>query len=136
MSDTASSEPHSLGRVDPFDLPEWLVGSQVTWRPDEGLRAGHLITGTLSAGDEQVPCDLLAVDEAYPRPVTDDQTRTGSHQAWRHGEVLLVECEGRLTLAIPGHDFTAARVLDGLGRLARAVGATPDDYSALLRLGV
>lgn len=124
-----------LDPIDPFDLPEWLVGNQVTWRPDEGLRAGHLITGALSAVGNELPCDLLAVDEAYPRPVTDDQTRTRSHQAWRHGEVLVTERQGRITLAIPGRDFTADRVLEALGRLARAVGATPDDYSALLRLG-
>ena len=43
--------------------------------------------------------------------------------------------DGRLTLTVPGRDFTADRVLDALARLARAVGASPDDYAALLRLG-
>jgi hypothetical protein len=75
------------------------------------------------------------VDEAYPRPVADDDTRTRSHQSWRHGQVLLLQCDGRLTLAVPGRDFTADRVLDALARLAMAVGASPDDYAALLRLG-
>lgn len=122
--------------VDPFDLPRWLGDSPVTWRPDQGIRVGHLVAGRLSSGDEGLPCDLLAVDEAYPRPVSDDDIRTRTHQAWRHGQVLLLEYDERLTLAVPGRDFSADRVLDALARLARAVGASPDDYAALLRLGV
>ncbi len=47
-------------------------------------------------------CDLLAVDQAYPEPVADDDIRTRAHLAWRHGQVLLIEYEGRLTLAVPG----------------------------------
>jgi hypothetical protein len=131
---SASSTPAPPSDVDPFDLPEWL-GGQVTWTPDCGIRTGHLVPGVLSEGEHALPCDLLAVDEAYPRPVADDDTRTRSHQAWRHGEVLLVTYDGRLTLTVPGREFTADHVLDALGRLARAVGASADDYAALLRLG-
>ena len=123
------------GDVDPFDLPGWLGESAVTWRPDQGIRVGHLVTGQLSSGEHALPCDLLAVDEAYPRPVSDDDTRTRTHQAWRHGQVLLLEYDARLTLLVPGRDFSADRVLEALVRLARAVGASPDDYAALLRLG-
>jgi hypothetical protein len=128
------TSPDRPADVDPFDLPEWLGGA-VTWTPDCGIRMGHRVPGHLSAGDQELPCDLLAIDEAYPQPVVDDETRTRSHQAWRHGEVLLVSYDGRLTLTVPGRDFTADRVLDALGRLAKAVGASPDDYAALLRLG-
>ena len=50
--------------------------------------------------------------------------------------MLLVRRAGRVTLAVPGRDFAAELVLDALARLARAVGADPDRYAALLRLGV
>ena len=49
--------------------------------------------------------------------------------------MLLLSYDDRLTLAVPGRDFGANRVLDALARLALAVGATPDDFAALLRLG-
>ena len=54
-----------------------------------------------------MPCDLLAVDDAYPQPVADDDIRTRAHLAWRHGQILLLACEDRLTLAVPGTSFTA-----------------------------
>ena len=77
--------PHP-DEVDPFDLPEWLGTAEVTWTSASGLRSGHLVTGTLYDGERahpEHPCDLLAVDEAYPAPVVDDDTRTRAHQAWR-----------------------------------------------------
>ena len=122
--------------VDPFDLPDWLGTAQVVWHADGGLRDGHLVAGRLtSEGHDDLVCDLLAVDDAYPLPVTDDASRLRAHQAWRHGQVLLGEYDGRMTLAVPGTRFDAGLVLDALGRLAKAVGASPDDYAALLRIG-
>ncbi len=64
-----------------------------------------------------------------------DDVRTRAHLAWRHGQILLVERDGRLTLAVPGRSFTADRVLDALGRLAKAVGAAPEHYAARLGVG-
>ena len=124
--------------VDPFDLPGWLGECDVTWEAAAGLRSGHLVAGRVyaEAGDHgrDLPCDLLAVDEAYPEPVAADDLRSRAHQAWRHGQVLLVERDTRLTLAVPGRDFDAERVLDALGRLAKAVGAAPDRYAVRLRI--
>jgi hypothetical protein len=123
--------------VDPFDLPEWLGESDVTWTADAGLRTGYAVPGTLTSdGHDPVPCDLLAVDEAYPAPVAGDAVRHDAHQAWRHGQVLLVKVGERLTLAVPGTGFTADRVLDALARLALAVGASADRYTLRLRIGV
>ena len=121
--------------TDPFDLPEWLGTADVVWRADAGLSAGHLVRGRLSSdGVDDLECDLLAVDEAYPEPVVDDATRLRVHQAWRHGQVVIGEVDGRLVLAVPGTHFGPELVLDALGRLARAVGAHAERYAALLRL--
>lgn len=124
--------------VDPFELPDWLGTHDVVWRADQGLRTGHLVRGRLIAdGDDapEIPCDLLAVDEAYPEPVVDDAGRLRVHQAWRHGQVVIGELDSRLVLAVPGTRFGPELVLDALGRLARAVGAHAERYAALLRLG-
>ena len=68
--------------VDPFDLPEWLGDREVVWRADAGLRTGHHVRGRLTAdGADDLVCDLLAVDEAYPQPVVDDASRLRVHQA-------------------------------------------------------
>lgn len=126
--------------VDPFDLPDWLGVGDVTWTTELGVRtAGHLVPGRLSCLDDDQPChlacDLLAVDEAYPTPVAGDEVRRRTHQAWRHGQVHLIELEGRLTLALPGAELDADRALDAISRLARAVGASPERYAVLLRIG-
>lgn len=131
-----------LADVDPFDLPEWLGAGDVTWHAESGLRTGHHVVGSLAAeGETPLACDLLAVDEAYPTSVADDATRLRAHQAWRHGQVLLASyadtagSEERLALLVPGTAFTADLVLDALGRLAKAVGASPEHYAAHLRIG-
>ncbi|WP_104106461.1 hypothetical protein [Nocardioides sp. 616] len=129
-------EPVPLDDVDPFDLPEWLGTEGVTWTAVAGLRTGYHVAGTLTGeGQPDLPCDLLAVDEAYPEPVVTDLVRTRCHQAWRHGQLLLAERQGRLTLAVPGTGFAADQVLEALSRLARAVGASPERYAAHLRIG-
>lgn len=120
--------------VDAFDLPEWLGESEVTWRASSSIRGSHHLTGDLVGGDEALPCDLLAADLAYPQPVLDGEWRRAAHQQWTHGQVLLVEYDGRLTLAVPGTDFTADRVLESLARLAKAVGVKPSRFVAALRL--
>ena len=124
--------------IDPFDLPDWLGTHDVVWRSDVGLRTGHLVRGRLTAdgggATDEVACDLLAVDEAYPAPVVDDATRLRVHQAWRHGQVVIGQLDSRMVLAVPGTGFGPDLVLDALGRLARAVGAHAERYAALLRL--
>lgn len=145
MGEDAPPHRHAVVDVDPFDLPDWLGERDVTWVADAGVWTGHRVPGTLvgstaaslapSATEPGLVCDLLGVDEAYPVPVADDSTRLRAHQAWRHGEVLLVAYDERLTLAVPGTRFTADLALEALARLARAVGASPCRFAALLRLG-
>lgn len=122
--------------VDAFDLPDWLGEGEVTWTSADVTRSGASVAGCLvgQAGEEHA-CDLLAVDLAYPAPVVDDRARTAAHQAWMHGQVLLLDRDGRVTLAVPGTGFTADTVLDAVTRLAKAVGAEPAAYSVRLRLG-
>lgn len=127
-------EPVVVRAVDPFDLPEWLGEGEVTWTATTSVHAGHLVTGELSGAGGTLGCDLLGVDQAFPVPVLDDGWRRQSHQAWTHGQVLLVEHDDRLTLAVPGTGFNADRALEALGRLAKAVGARPGSYLAAIRL--
>jgi hypothetical protein len=121
--------------VDPFDLPEWLGTSDVVWQSEAGLGAAPLVRGVLAAGDEHtLACDLLAVDEAYPEPVVDETTRARVHLAWRHGQVVVGDLQGRSVLAVPGRRLDPDLVLEALTRLAKAVGATPERFAAQLRL--
>jgi hypothetical protein len=124
----------AAAELDPFELPDWLGEGVVTWTTDHGLE-GHRIAGCLTGvAGERLSCDLLAVDQAYPVPVLDEAARTRVHQAWRHGQVLLLQVEGRATVAVPGTSWTADAVLEALTRVARALGADPAHWS--VRLGL
>jgi hypothetical protein len=131
-----SGDPPSYDEVDPFDLPEWLGECEVTWQSDRDLATGHRVAGALFApGHEPVPCDLLAVDDAYPAPVAADPLRVRAHQLWQHGEVLCASDTGYLLLVVPGSRLDTETVLEAIGRLARAVGARPGTYAVRLRVG-
>jgi hypothetical protein len=140
---------HEVAAVDPFDLPEWLGVRTVTWTAETRLE-GPVVRGRLEdtgeaggrladvggAGGAADPlgCDVLACDLAHPVPVLADTWRTPAHQAWFLGEVLLVDYDGRLTLAVPGSAVTVEAALEGVRRLARAVGASGSRYAVHLRL--
>jgi hypothetical protein len=120
--------------VDPFDLPEWLGTGEVTWTARSSVHGGHHVDGELTGSGEALACDLLGADQAFPVPVLVEDWRRQTHQAWTHGQVLLVAYDGRLTLAVPGTEFTADRVLEAIGRLAKAVGVRPGEFVVALRL--
>lgn len=121
--------------VDPFELPDWLGVEPVTWVGETSLdNEHHLVRGSLSAASGTLACDVLACDLAYPRPVLGEQWRADAHHAWVRGEVLLVHDQDRLTLAAPGASVTAELVLEGVRRLAKAVGAPTDRFTVALRL--
>jgi hypothetical protein len=131
--------PHegaSYDETDPFDLPEWLGEKEVTWEAERGLGKGHRVAGSLTAsGHDSLPCDLLAVDDAYPEPVAADTVRVRAHQLWRYGEVLVAGDGDRLLLVVPGSRLDTETVLEAVGRLARAVGAPAGSYAVRLRVG-
>lgn len=128
-----TARPH-VSAVDAFDLPEWLGTGEVTWTALTSVHSGHLVEGELSSDGGVLGCDLLGADQAFPLPVLDDDWRRQTHQAWTFGQVLLVEYDGRLTLAVPGTSFTADQALEAVGRLAKAVGVKPGLFVAALRL--
>jgi hypothetical protein len=128
------TDPVEVAELDPFDLPDWLGEGAVSWVSEDGLD-GHLVAGRLcGAGDQLLPCDLFAVDQAYPAPVLDEALRTRVHRSWRHGQVLLLTRDGRATVATPGTSWSPDRVLETFTRMARAVGADPTLWS--VRLGL
>lgn len=124
----------TVAAVDAFDLPEWLGTGEVTWTARSSVHGGHQVRGGLSGSGERLECDLLGADQAFPTPVLDEDWRRRAHQAWTHGQVLLVEYDGRLSLAVPGTAFTADLVLEAIGRLAKAVGVAPGAFVVALRL--
>lgn len=132
----SAAPPEPLDDLDPFDLPEWLGEGDVVWSAGSGLRTAHHVVGLLTGAQGQdLACDLLAVDEAFPRTVAHDDDRVRAHRAWRHGQVLLTCRDDRLTLVAPGTRWDAEGVLDALARLAKAVGASPERYAVHLRIG-
>ena len=42
-------QPPSYHEADPFDLPDWLGESPVTWEAERGLATGHRVAGALRA---------------------------------------------------------------------------------------
>ena len=120
--------------VDPFDLPEWLGTAEVTWSARSTVRGAQHIDGLLVSAQGELACDLMAADVAYPQPMLADPWRRQAHQAWEHGQVLLVACDGRLTLAVPGTAYSADGVLETIGRLAKSVGVAPGRFLVCLRL--
>ena len=119
--------------VDAFELPEWLGTGEVVWTRDVTVGT-PLVAGTLVAGDDSLPCDLLACDRAHPEPVLPEQWRRTAHHDWALSQVLAVEADGRLTLVVPGVNVSVDSALEALRRLARSVGARPERYAALIRL--
>lgn len=133
---TARREPPSYDAIDPFDLPEWLGEREVTWESDGAPGSDHRLSGALTAlGLDPVPCDILAVDDAYPEPVATNAVRVRAHQVWRHGEVLVARDADRLLLVVPGSQVDTETVLEAICRLGRAVGARADSYAVRLRVG-
>ena len=127
--------------LDPFELPEWLGTEAVTWTALSSVRQAQRIVGSLrrQAHDddedgEDLRCDLLAADVAYPEPLLADDWRRRAHQAWEHGQVLVVAYDGRLTLTVPGTAYSADGVLETISRFAKAVGVDADRFVVRLRL--
>ena len=126
--------------ADPFDLPEWIGAHDTTWTATGTVgspRVQGLLTSDAAAADplsDAVSLTVQAADVAYPTPALPEQTRTQAHQAWVHGEVLLICQTGRYVLAVPGTELGADLLCEALRRFARSVGSPPDRMTLALRL--
>lgn len=131
-----STDPATGGdvEVDPFDLPDWLGTADVTWSTESRLGAQARLRGSLVAEHNEIGCDVVAADEAYPAPVVAESVRADVHRSWTHGEVHLVQRAGRLTLLVPATRLSTDDVLEALRRLAKAVGAPPGNFRVSVRL--
>ena len=89
--------------VDPFDLPDWLGEGEVTWTPEGGIHDGHLVPGSLTGGDEPLPCAPARRRRGLPEA-------GGRRRAAPPGPPGMAARPGatwssyddRLTLAVPG----------------------------------
>ncbi|MDQ3103887.1 MAG: hypothetical protein M3Q87_01460 [Actinomycetota bacterium] len=122
--------------VDPFDLPEWVGLNECTWTTTDSVgraRVDGVLTDGVSAGPATVKLSVLAADVAYPAAVVGGRLRHDIHQAWVHGEVLLLS-DGGYILAVPGTELDVAALCEAIRRFARAVGATPTSFTIALQL--
>jgi hypothetical protein len=125
--------------VDPFELPDWLGTEQVLWQATGEREHTATVPGRLSplhggGTPEPVTLDLLAVDVAWPKPVCDEDTRHLAHEAWHYGQVALLDRGGRVTLGVPGTEFTSDLVCEAVRRFSRAVGGDSHHFLVQLRL--
>jgi hypothetical protein len=132
-------EPAANGSalLDPFDLPEWLVGQDVVWRALESVADKPVVKGRLHAVDGEEPplrLDLVAVDAAWPVAQCSPADRREAHQAWHFGQVVLLDHEGVTALGVPTAAFNADLALEALRRFAKAVGSDPWRYAVHLPL--
>jgi hypothetical protein len=131
---SGAGDPGTIEPVDAFDLPPWLGEERVVWVAEDSLGLHHRVSGTLHGPEETEVCDVLAGDHAYPVVALEDAHRREVHQAWRLGQVLLLRCDARLTLAVPGSVVDEPMALEAVRRFAKAVGAPVDRFSVTLRL--
>ena len=76
---------------------------------------------------------LLAVDEAYPLPVVSERVRRSAHQAWRLGQILLVQADDH-ALAVPGFETSAGLACEAFRRFASAIAVEASSIRVTLTL--
>ena len=119
--------------ADPFDLPHWVGAGECVWTTSDSIGQAR-VEGVLSGGAGKVELAVLACDVAYPRPVLREQLRHDTHQAWAHGQVLLLADDYRFALPIPGTALDVDLLCEAIRRFARSVGAAPASFTVALQL--
>lgn len=128
---TAVGDP-GVHVADPFDLPEWIGTAECTWTTSESV--GRARVDGILVGTEKLELSVLAADVAYPEPVVSEHLRHDVHQAWVHGQVLLLGERERFVLAVPGTTLDVDMLYEVIRRFARAVGAAPASFTVALQL--
>lgn len=125
-----------LTAYDPFDLPDWLGTSQVTWEATTALTEGPHVAGRLTAADGVgQSLGLLAVDAAYPTAVCPEHHRVAAHRAWLLDEVALLEAGPQgVVAAVPGTRFDPDLACEAVRRVAKSVGATSGGWRVVIAL--
>jgi hypothetical protein len=128
------TDPEAWSVADPFDLPEWVGAEQLLWSTGETESAALIVGALTGESGDTLGLDLLCADVAYPATVVDERRRHDAHQAWHFGQVLLLERDGRLAMAVPTTRWDADAVCEALRRFAKAIGVPPSQISVMLRL--
>ena len=103
-------------------------------RAPRSVRGAPRIEGRLASGEEQLAVRPAGRRRRLPATAAERHLAPAAHQAWEHGQVLLVTYDGRLTLAVPGTAYSADGALETVGRLAKAVGVDAGRFMVCLRL--
>jgi len=119
--------------ADPFDLPDWVGAGECVWTTSDSIGQAR-VEGVLSGGAGKIELAVLASDVAYPRPVLGEQLRHDTHQAWAHGQVLLLGDGDRFALPVPGTALDIDMLCEAIRRFARSVGAAPASFTVALQL--
>lgn len=125
------SEP-DLQVADPFDLPDWIGAAECTWTTTESVGRAR-VNGTL-VGTDKLALSVIAADVAYPAAAVGERLRHDVHQAWEHGQVLLLTDGEQHTLAVPGTVLDVDTLYEVIRRFARSVGAQPASFTVALQL--
>lgn len=133
----ADSGTKDSALLDPFEVPDWLSGSQVVWEALESVGERTVARGRVRAVDgdaEPMLLDIVAVDAAWPSALCSPTDRRAAHQAWHFGQVVLLDHDGVAALGVPAAVFSADLTLEALRRFAKAVGSDPWRFAAYLML--
>lgn len=128
------TERAGLRVADPFDLPGWIGSSECTWTTS--VSVGRRQVDGVLAGVGKIELSVLAADVAFPAAVVGERLRHDTHQAWEHGQVLLLAdgATERYLLAVPGTALDVDTLCEAIRRFARSVAAAPSCFTVALQL--
>lgn len=128
----STAGPDDLRVAEPFDLPDWIGSGECTWTASDSVGGGR-VDGVLT-GAGRLELAVLAADVAYPSAVVAERLRHATHQAWEHGQALLLADGTGYTLAVPGTVLDVDALCEAIRRFAGSVGADTARFTVAVRL--